>query len=67
MTYYPLNSPKRPPASAAAVFVPARPVPSRDILWNKPVFKAPVLPNPRIALDPLPFTASRVTRRQARA
>ena len=66
MTYYPLNSPKRPPASAAA-FAPARQATNRDILWNRPVFKAPVLPNPRVALDPLPFTASRVTRRPARA
>ncbi|MDI1320376.1 MAG: hypothetical protein PSW75_09325 [bacterium] len=35
----------------------------RDILWNQPVFKAPALPNPRVALDPLPFTAVRVTQR----
>jgi hypothetical protein len=35
----------------------------RDILWNQPVFKAPLLPNPRIAFDPLPFTATRVTQR----
>ncbi len=35
----------------------------RDILWNQPVFKAPVLANPRIALDPLPFTVNRTTQR----
>jgi len=34
-----------------------------DILWNQPVFKAPALANPRVALDPLPFTATRVTQR----
>jgi hypothetical protein len=33
----------------------------RDILWGRPVFKAPELPNPRVAFDPLPFTAVRVT------
>lgn len=33
----------------------------RDILWGRPVFKAPDLPNPRPRLEPLPFTAVRVT------
>lgn len=33
----------------------------RDILWGKPVFKAPALPNPRVTPDALPFTAARVT------
>jgi len=33
----------------------------RDILWGRPVFKAPELPNPRVIFDPLPFTAVRVT------
>jgi hypothetical protein len=33
----------------------------RDILWGRPVFKAPELQNPRIIFDPLPFTAVRIT------
>jgi hypothetical protein len=36
---------------------------NRDILWDQPVFKAPTLANPRIVLDPLPFTATRITQR----
>jgi hypothetical protein len=36
---------------------------NRDILWNRPLFKAPALPNPRIAFDQLPFTAARITQR----
>lgn len=63
MTYYPHNCLKRPPASPATAFVPVRQAIVRDILWNQPVFKAPALPNPRIAFDPLPFTAARVTQR----
>lgn len=39
--------------------------PTRDITWDRPVFRPPVL-NPRIMFDPLPFTAHRMvpTRRQ---
>jgi hypothetical protein len=33
----------------------------RDIVWDRPVFRAPLLPNPRIIFDPLPFTAQRLT------
>ncbi len=63
MTYFPHNRLKRPTATMAAAFVPMRQAIVRDILWNQPVFKAPVLPNPRVALDPLPFTATRITQR----
>ncbi len=35
----------------------------RDILWNQPVFKAPALPVPNVALEPLPLRATRITRR----
>ncbi len=40
---------------------------TRDITWDRPVFRPPFLPNPRMLFDPLPFTAHRVnaTRRQA--
>ena len=67
MTYFPRNSPKRSSAPVANPFAPARQAIKRDILWNQPVFKAPVLPNPRIALDPLPFTATRITQRSSPA
>lgn len=63
MTYFPHNSPKRPALSAAKALAPVRQPVLRDIMWNQPVFKAPALANPRIALDPLPFTATRITRR----
>ncbi|MDD3179743.1 MAG: hypothetical protein PHQ04_05250 [Opitutaceae bacterium] len=33
-----------------------------DLLWGRPVFKAPHLPNPRVAFDPLPFTSTRFRR-----
>jgi len=32
---------------------------TRDITWDRPVFRPPVL-NPRIMFDPLPFTAQRM-------
>ena len=35
----------------------------RDVLWGRPLFKAPTLTNPRVAFDPLPFTATRITHR----
>jgi len=63
MTYFPHNPLKRRAVVSTAAFAPVRPAIIRDILWNQPVFKAPALPNPRIALDPLPFTATRITRR----
>ena len=33
----------------------------RDIIWDRPVFRAPLLPNPRVIFDPLPFQANRLT------
>jgi hypothetical protein len=35
--------------------------PERDITWDRPVFRPPFLPNPRVIFDPLPFTANRLT------
>ena len=29
----------------------------RDIVWDRPIFRAPLLPNPRVIFDPLPFRA----------
>lgn len=56
MTYFPRTSRQRNPGVA-------KPGVLRDVLWGRPVFKAPHLPNPRAAFDPLPFTATRITRR----
>jgi len=33
---------------------------ARDITWDRPVFRPPFLPNPRVIFDPLPFTANRL-------
>ena len=63
MTYFPHNRLKRPTTPPGASLGSVRQAIIRDILWNQPVFKAPVLPNPRVALDPLPFTATRITQR----
>jgi len=38
---------------------------TQDLIWGRPVFKAPKLPNPRAAFEPLPFTATRITRSPA--
>lgn len=65
MTYFPHNLLPRLAASPAASPVAVRPAFKRDILWNRPVFKAPTLPNPRITPEPLPFAATRLTRRRA--
>ncbi|MBI2496966.1 MAG: hypothetical protein HYV75_03240 [Opitutae bacterium] len=64
MTYFPHNPLKRPAGPVTGSLVSVRQAILRDILWNQPVFKAPVLPNPRVAFDPLPFTAARVTQRR---
>lgn len=54
----------QPPAIISpAVLVPGRQARMRDVLWGRPLFKAPTLTNPRVAFDPLPFTATRITHR----
>jgi len=63
MTYFPHNPLKRPAAPVAGSLGSVRQAIIRDILWNQPVFKAPVLPIPNIALEPLPLRATRITRR----
>lgn len=57
MNYFPHQSPSALPAVKS--LIPVRQTLTRDILWNRPLFKAPALPNPRVAFDPLPFTATR--------
>lgn len=54
-----------PPKSPAPMVQTSRTVLARDILWGKPIFKAPdlPLPNPRAQFEQLPFTATRITHR----
>jgi hypothetical protein len=33
----------------------------RDITWDRPVFRPPGLPNPRVIFDPLPFMKHRLS------
>lgn len=65
MTYFPHPLPERPAIHATAAARAVRPAFPRDILWNQPVFKAPALPIPDVALEPLPLRATRITRRAA--
>ncbi len=65
MTYFPHPQLARAASPAAKAFAAVRQSFNRDILWDQPVFKAPALINPRVALDPLPFTAARITQRSA--
>jgi hypothetical protein len=63
MTHFPHHSLQRSASPAGRAFAAVRQNFNRDILWGQPVFKAPTLANPRVALDPLPFTAARITQR----
>lgn len=65
MNYFPHNPFRRRASSQANPVAPLRQKLSRDILWNQPVFKAPALPLPSVALEPLPFLASRLTQRSS--
>lgn len=58
MNHFPHPSPLRPALSAVKALIPMRHSLSRDILWNRPLFKAPALPIPRPTCE-LPFTESR--------
>ncbi|MCB1103975.1 MAG: hypothetical protein H7A44_13430 [Opitutaceae bacterium] len=57
-----LRKPKHP-ANSAPPPIPVKTAWTQDLIWGKPVFKAPNLPNPRAIFDPIPFTATRVTYR----
>ncbi len=65
MNYFPHHQLQRGTSPAVRAFSAVRQTFNRDILWNQPVFKAPALANPRIALEPLPFAATRITLRSA--
>ena len=51
----------QPPAHHAA----AKPALSRDVLWGRPLFKAPALPSPRIVDSMQPFATRRLVKRIA--
>jgi len=59
MNYFPHQPLKRSALPVVKSLIPVRQTLTRDILWNRPLFKAPALPNPRVVFDPLPFTATR--------
>lgn len=59
MTHYPHRL-SRPGAHATGATFPSWGN-GRDVLWGRPVFKAPQLPE-RLPHEPLPFTAARITR-----
>ena len=55
--------PKLPPALHA----PVKPALSCDVLWGRPLFKAPALPIPRLEGRLHAFSTPRLTKRTARA
>lgn len=65
MTYFPHQHLQRTSSPATRAFAAVRQTFKRDILWDRPVFRAPSLTSPRVVLDPLPFTATRITQRAA--
>ncbi len=64
MTHFPQSFDLPPPS---ALHAPAKFALSRDVLWGRPLFKAPALPIPPANFDPLPFSSTRVTHRRPRA
>jgi hypothetical protein len=66
MTHFPSHLRKRPLAALVASLAPVREAMMRDILWGRPLFRAPVLINPNVEVEPLPFTPTRVTQRSER-
>jgi hypothetical protein len=63
MTHFPHNGRPHRANPTTGTTGSSKPGLLRDVLWGRPLFKAPSLPNPRVALEPLPVTALRVTRR----
>ncbi len=52
---------QRPSRAAFSAGSALRAAATRDVLWGRPVFRAPQF-NPRVPLEPLPFMAARVSR-----
>jgi hypothetical protein len=62
MTHFP-NPRKRPLALVVAAIAPIREAMTRDIAWNRHLFRAPDVLNANFRPDPIPFMANRVTER----
>ena len=65
MNHFPHNPFKRSGSPAMPSLGSVRPKRLRDVLWGQPLFKAPALPIPHLPLEPMPFTAARITQRVA--
>ncbi len=63
MNHFPHNPFKRSATSMAGPFGSVRQAIISDVLWGKPLFKAPALPNPRVLLDPLPLKVAPLAQR----
>ncbi len=63
MNYFPHNPFKRAASPAAPSLGSVRPRRLRDVLWGRPLFKAPALPIPRLPSEPLRYSPVRVTHR----
>lgn len=50
-----IHQPNLPPP--AALHSPAKPMLARDVLWGRPLFKAPALPIPNLEGTRQPFAA----------
>jgi hypothetical protein len=53
MTPLPYSSPHVQAATASRTG--SVKTPARDLEWNRPIFRAPMLSNPHVVFDPLPF------------
>ncbi len=65
MNYFPHNHLKRSAHPAAKAFATVRQALTRDVVWNRPLFKAPAMVEPNVTPEPLPFMATRLTQRPA--
>ena len=59
--------PQQPNLPPPALQAPAKPALSRDVLWGRPLFKAPALPIPQLTDTVQPFTIPHLTQRLAKA
>ena len=54
---------QQPNFQPPALHAPAEPALSRDVLWGRPLFKAPALPIPRNVDSLQPFSTRRLVKR----